>query len=222
MKKLVSLTVLAGLLTGFTQAAVLANWGAAGVVTISDSASDNSSGGLATDILSVKFVTEGNTNYFLMTIAAAPSITTFSEAYMLNFDYTPGGANSSASYYIASGLTGIDELIDAHYFQNVLVSRHDHEFIGGADPQFDTQNQSPLGILYNTDGTGTQLEWAVPGGVLPNGVMTVFGSTINPSVGGKTTYDTTNGLAITIVPEPSSIALWVMGAAALGLRRRRA
>jgi len=56
-----------------------------------------------------------------------------------------------ASYYIASGLTGIDELIDAHYFQNVLVSRHDHEFIGGADPQFDTQNQSALGILYNTD-----------------------------------------------------------------------
>ncbi len=222
MKKLVSLSVLAGLLTGFAQAVLVANWGAAGVVTITDLAGDNSSGGLATDILSVKFVTESNTNYFLITIAAAPSMSTFSEAYMLNFDYTTGGANASGSYYIASGLTGIDELIDAHYFQNVLVSRHDHEFDGSPDPQFNTTPASGLGILFNTDGTGTQLEWAVPGGVLPNGVMTVYGSTINPSVGGKTTYDTTNGLDITIIPEPSSMALVVMGAAALGLRRRRA
>ncbi|MCX6865044.1 MAG: PEP-CTERM sorting domain-containing protein [Verrucomicrobia bacterium] len=35
-------------------------------------------------------------------------------------------------------------------------------------------------------------------------------------------YYMASGLTITIVPEPSSISLWVMGAAALGLRRRRA
>jgi len=141
---------------------------------------------------------------------------------MLNFDYQSGGANANASYYIASGLTGIDELIDAHYFQNVLVARHDHNYIGGLDPMFDNTSQSSLNINFNTDVTGTQLEWEVPGGILPDGVMNVYGSTLNPSDSSKSTYDVTDGLAITIVPESSSIALWVMGAAALGLRRRRA
>jgi hypothetical protein len=114
---LISFRLIAGILTGFSHAALIANWGAAGVVTVTDLANDNSSGGLATDILSLKFVTEGTTNYFLMTIAAVPSTSTFSEAYMLNFDYAAGGANASGIYYIASGLTGIDELIDAPLFR---------------------------------------------------------------------------------------------------------
>ena len=222
MKQLGSLAVLVGLFAGFAQGALIANWGAAGVVTISDTSGDQNGGGLAADILSVKFVTQGNTNYFLMTLSAAPSPTSFSEAYILNLDYTAGGANAAGSDYIANGLTGIDTLIDAHYSLNNLLGRDYHDYIGGANPQFNTQNQSALGILYNTDASGTQLEWAVPGGVLPNGVMTVFGSTINPAINRKVTHDVTIGLTITIVPEPSSIALWVMGAAALGLRRRRA
>lgn len=221
MKKLVSFSILAGLLTGFAQAALVANWGAGSVVTVADSSGDNASGGLATDILTLKFVTENNKNYFLMQIAAAPSAGTYSPAYMLNFDYTSGGANSSGSYYIGAGLTGIDELIDAHYFQESVFLRHNHEYIGGADPQFNGQPAAGLGINYNTDGTVTQFEWEVPGGVLPNGIMNVYASTLDPVSGGQK-YDVTNALSITTIPEPSSMALWVMGAATLGLRRRRA
>lgn len=222
MKKLYYLAVLAGLHVGFAQAALIANWGAAGVVTILDTSGDQNAGGLAADILSVKFVTQGNTNYFLMTLAAAPSTTTFSEAYMLNLDYTPGGADATGSDYIANGLTDIDTLIDAHYSLNNLLAKDYHQYIGGANPQFNTQNQASLGILYNTDLSGTQMEWAVPGGILPNGGMTVYGSTINPVINRKVTHDVTLGLTITIVPEPGSMVLCVMGAAALGLRRRRA
>ncbi len=223
MKKFFYLTSLAGLLTGISQAALVADWADPNVITVTDLIGDSSSPGAATDILSIRFVAQNNINFFLMTIGEAPSIATYAEGYLLNFDYQSGGANASSSYYVASGLVGIDKMIDVHNFQGTIVSYHVHEYIGGDTPQFNTLLHSDFGIGFNTDATGTQLEWSVPVGVLPDlQTMTVFGSTLLASPNNKATYDTTDGLTFTSVPEPGGVLLLTLGMTALGLRRRRA
>lgn len=226
MKKMLTMMAAVGLTAGLAQAALLANWADPGVVTVTDNAGDEVNGGTtATDIISVKSVHQGGGYYFLLTLTAAPTPAANAPAYMINFDLAAGGASSSTSYYIAGGLVGIDAIVDGHYDPFVngglggYVANHQHDFIGGSQPQFDLQNIGDVNVLFNTDASGAQLEWFVPDALLAQqGTINVFGSSLNAGPGGDT-FDTTSALVIN-VPEPTSMALLALGIAAIGLRRK--
>ena len=215
-----------GLTAGLAQAALLANWADPGVVTVTDNAGDEVNGGTpATDIISLRSVHQGGGYFFLMSLTAAPTPAANAPAYMINFDLAAGGASSSGSYYVAGGLVGIDAIVDAHYdaFMNGglggYIANHEHDYIGGAQPQFDQQGIGAVGVLFNTDVTGTMLEWFVPDALLAQqGTINVYASSLNAGTGGST-FDVTAPLVVN-VPEPTSMALLALGIAAIGLRRK--
>jgi hypothetical protein len=101
------------------------------------------------------------------------------------------------------------------------VSQHQHDFIGGTTPQFNQEALGDTGGLFNTSVDGTQLEWFVPASLLGQGAS-VYASTLTAAPSpGNVTYDITQVALVTPVPEPTSMALLVLGVIALGLRRKR-
>jgi len=225
MKKILAVVALAGLVTGVASAALQANWAAPGVVTVNDAADDYLAGGsVGTDILSLKCVYQDSGYYFLMTLQAAPTPSAYAQGYMINIDNAAGGAASANSYYIAQGLTGIDYIVDAHYDPFIngglggYVVQHEHEYIGGAAPQFDADVIPVNSIVFNTSVDGTQLEWFVPEALVGGAGVNAFASTLNANPGGAT-FDT-GSVLVTPVPEPTGMALLALGVAAIGLRRK--
>ncbi len=231
MKHALPLVATLALTAGFAQAALLADWSAPGVRIATDATGDNTGdAGVASDILSIRHTQQGGYHFFLMTLAARPSASTFARGYTLNFDFAPGGADNSGSYFVAGGLTGIDFIMEAQYFLAELLVNRYHRYVGGDSPQFDTVNNAadPHPALFSVEedfeAAGVfAMEWRVVPDLftdmgVPDGTdFTLWGATHSMDLN-RITYDTTPPLT---VPEPGTMGLAGLAALMVAVRRRR-
>lgn len=210
-------------------AALEADWSASGVTTVTDPEGDNT-GGNAADLLSVSHVFQNGAHYFKLRTLGVPDQDSFAD-YMLNFDWTAGGINAAQSYYVASGLVGIDFMLDAHYFQENLDSNHYHPIDLNEGSLFATLPMANYGVEYRTETDGTQFlqEWKVPYSFFTDTVgmsygeeVTLYAATmvVHPSIG--TTFDTASGLQFAAIPEPATFSMMALfGLATWAIRRMR-
>ena len=226
MKNARVMAVVAGVVGSFAQAALWnSDWSGWTYTSIDDPDAVNAG---ARNIISLESIygtdASGEGYYFRMTLGG--SDTKNNDSFALNFDTdndVDTGANSGTSYYIGSGLAGIDKIIDAHYSGGTITGKgHYHVYDGGLGDEvlFDAKGLSDVGALFS-EVTATQLEWYVPSALINAGAK-VRGSIVKigedletlPSV----TWDLTDGLDV--IPEPTGMLLLALGVAVIGLRRR--
>lgn len=204
-----------------------ADWSGMGVTTVTDPQGDNE-GGPATDLLSVSHVFQNGAHYFKIRTLESPSQDSYGD-YMLNFDWTAGGINDTDSYHVASGLTGIDFVLDVHYSQEDPGPAHYHPIDLNEDALFATLNMFNYGVEYRTGMDGTQFlqEWKVPYsffsdtvGIPPGQEVTLYASTMFLHSATGTTFDTTSGLEFEAIPEPATFSMMALFALATGVLRR--
>ena len=223
MKKLLAMTVIVGLLAGFSQAALWNTaWSGATYASIDDA---DVSGG-ARDIIQLESIygtdTSGEGYYFRMTLSGTGAK---DDSYMLNFDTdnnTSTGGDQFNSTYVGGGVSGIDKIVDAHYNGGPYNGSHYHQYSVGTDPNANYSSvdlTSVGGAFFAASTTSDILEWYVPTALLNPGA-TVRGSIVDIGLnfGDTETFDVTGG--IVAVPEPTGLALLALGAVVIGLRRK--
>lgn len=168
-------------------------------------------------------------HYFRIDLEAGPIIAgdlnNFAGVYGIAIDTIAGGGDGGDTTYAPDGVTGIDYLIDAHYFDSLgsimSLERHYHDYNGAG---YDTFDISSVGGSYqqvtstgDTSGSSVDrnvLEWMIPDSVIGSPGSSAFNWWGYSLDSGSETdmYD--------ITPEPS-VAILLLGGATALIRRRR-
>ncbi len=228
-----------GLLLGdHAKAAFLTDWSAPDVLsftdpvdpfTVSDPLVPNPGGA---DIVGWMYRLDGGFHYFRLDVVSAPTTGNAAPEYSFQFDSGPGGASRVDTGYVPHVLTGIDEMLVAHFSDaaGVWTGAHRHTWTGGpgvTTEHFEVINGGapnalgmPGSIFQSSENGGATLEWKIAVGNL--GPISIYGGTwgatydINKPFGG--TFDLTE---TAIIPEPASLALLGLLGGVAALRRPR-
>jgi hypothetical protein len=215
MKKLIiAVTVL--LMACATQASFITDWvNWSGVTTITD----GTDGVVADyrDITAINHYYDGSTyHYFRMLLEGGSGTAVIGGAtdYMINIDSVTGGQSSGTSLYVATSLTGIDQIFDSHVANATLFSSasggHNHISSDGANGvliNFTIDGFSGAAAGNDFQGGTSYLEWKVNESMLPENSFTIYGSSLSLGV---TTFDVTDG--VSVIPEPASALMLMFGA----------
>jgi len=221
-------------------------WTGPGIYSLLDPADDGPVGQDYRDITEMYYRYVSGIHYVLLFLEGPVADGGLhSTEYMINVDSIAGaGASQAESLYVAAGLSGIDEIVDAHYaafggpgLDGGFVSQHDHDYLGaGGNPPFDFTFNALMSVGGNWQREdaitgGLALEWSIPESLLndcpdPPGHWTFYASAHTIGVA---TYDITAGLDIPCpagppptVPEPGTFALMgVLGGMGLVVRLRK-
>lgn len=138
--------------------------------------------------------------YFIRMELRGPVTNTTAVDCMNDIDSQPGGAsdgngltNTELSAYVGRGLTGIDEIVDAHYSLQTFGNRHFHIYVPAINGfNFSVTNLSSVAGVFTTN--GTSMEWSIPTSLLPTNGLTVYGTTKNFSL--DVTYDVAGPIVV--------------------------
>ncbi len=205
---------------GAAQAAFVTDWNNwMGVTTVTDATDaivDN-----YRDITEMNHYYDGSTyHYFRLVFEGGVGTEIIGGAtdYMINIDSGVGGQSSATSLYLATSLTGIDQIVDIHLgnASSFASAGPGHNHISsaganGANINFTIAALSPDG---DAQGGRSYLEWQIDKSILPSGSFTIIGG--SHTIGGAT-YDVTSSA---VVPEPATIGLFGI-AVFMGLAFRR-
>lgn len=224
MKKMLGIMVIVGIgIASVAQASFVTDWDNwLGVTTVADAEDVFAN---ERDIRELNHYYDGSTyHYFRMVFdgGSGTQLINGSTDYMINIDSKLGGQSAATSLYLASGLTGIDQIVDVHMGNATLFSSatpgHNHSSSNGANGASINFTITSLGS-YDADAQGgtSFLEWKINKNVLPEQNFTVYGSSLQI---GNATFDTTSG--VSVIPEPASVLMIGFGGLVIaGYRRIR-
>ncbi|MEW6252341.1 MAG: hypothetical protein AB1716_17005, partial [Planctomycetota bacterium] len=168
-----ALVLVAGLLAPGGRAAMLTDWTASDVITITDVLGDADH--LSRDITKLYFRSVGPDVFFRLDIGTAPvqQAGQYAPEYSIDIDFPNGqggGPNPAlgGSNYIAENVgTTIDTLVVSHYtLASGFIAHHRHVYLGplAPPPRVDTDDLvSALGGAWDhSEGGGAILQWRLP------------------------------------------------------------
>jgi hypothetical protein len=186
------------------------------VQSVTDPNGDESNGLEPTrDILKFWYARDAANHYFRLDLAAKPTTNHGAGAYSIQIDDAVGGGTTGNNSFIASGLSGVDQIVMSFFTTPINLWTGDYlfDYQGPGNPASGAALGSLGGAFTNTNNGGTTLEWSIPLSELGAGPFAFWAATSDFNV--PLTYDTTlpiSAAAHAPASEPASILLLATGA----------
>ncbi len=191
-----------GLLT-LTAPQVHAGYSWTGSPTVVDADDPESVAAPGQDILAAWHAMDVDYHYFRIDLQAAPDNTSgYAQLYRIYINTFAGGGSGQLTEYVPLQLSGIDVILDSHYYGQTLGWMH-HDYHVWNGTAFDTYNVGPS-PFFQTRQNGARLEWQV--------IKSAIGDDFSwHAVSHDLNYGTGQTHDIASVPVPSALHLLGVG-----------
>jgi hypothetical protein len=198
------------------EAAYLYDWDNAPSMMVND---DNETGiGPGQDILAAWHAYDGTYHYFRIDLEAAPSNGDVAEIYGIYIDSYSGGGSNNDVQYIPNPVSGVDFILDAHFYPDASYNRHDYHVWSPYLTVFNVVTP----VSQHSENGGTTIEWQVERIRMVNGVNVDIGTEFTWQAADLTqgSPSTTHDLVEPVYfPEPATGLCFLLGIGAM-IRRR--